>query len=115
MPEDDNAVAGLVQQLTGYLRDNPLACDTQEGIARWWLPPGAVCDDQTLSRALRRMEGLRLVEPLRAADERVRYRRIAPPANGRDGTQVDERGADERAPSPSPTPSQIRPQRARRQ
>jgi len=41
---DDNAVAELVQQISGYLRDNPLACDTQEGIARWWLAEGTTCD-----------------------------------------------------------------------
>src|SRR6185436_8310989 len=41
---DDNAVAELVQQISAYLRDNPLACDTQEGIARWWLAEGTSCD-----------------------------------------------------------------------
>src|SRR5262245_36430141 len=100
---DDNAVAELVQQISGYLRDNPLACDTQEGIARWWLAEGTACDDHTLLRALQRLQRLELVEQLRAADGRVRYRRIAPAASGaeggaqgnaRDGARNDEAHAD---------------------
>ena len=29
--------AAIVKQLARYLRENPLACDTLDGIARWWL------------------------------------------------------------------------------
>jgi hypothetical protein len=88
MPDYDDAVAALVQQLTAYLRDNPLACDTQEGIARWWLPPGPGLDDQTLSRALEQMHQHGLIEQLPAADGRVRYRRIAAPVRNGGGTQT---------------------------
>jgi len=85
----EDAVAALVQQLTAYLRDNPLACDTQEGIARWWLAPGAVVDNQQLSLALERMRQRGEIEQLRAADGRVRYRRIAATVRNGGGTQTD--------------------------
>jgi hypothetical protein len=88
MPDDDGDVMALVHQLTAYLRDNPLACDTQEGIARWWLAPGTACDDETLSRALQRMLQHRLIESLSAVDGRVRYRRIAAPTGSGDGTKI---------------------------
>jgi len=71
----DPEVMTLVQLLSRYLRDNPHACDTVEGIARWWLGPDAVLDTATLEAALRWLETYRLIEPLRAADGRVRYRR----------------------------------------
>jgi hypothetical protein len=89
MPDYDDAVAALVQQLTAYLRDNPLASDTQEGIARWWLAPGSVVDDQTLSLALQQMRQEGLIEQLPAADGRVRYRRIAAPVKNAGAKQTD--------------------------
>jgi len=88
-PDYDDAVAALVQQLTEYLRDNPLACDTQEGIARWWLAPGSAGDDETLSFALERMRQRGLIEQLPAADGRVRYRRIAGPVKNGRSRQTD--------------------------
>ena len=85
MPYDDVALEALVQQVTAYLRDNPMACDTQEGIARWWLAPGTGVDSEVLSRALQWMEQQGLIESLGAADGRVRYRRVADPP-GRAGS-----------------------------
>ena len=81
MQYDDVAVEALVQQITAYLRDNPMACDTQEGIARWWLAPGTGVDDQVLSRALQWMQQQRLIESLSATAGRVRFRRIAVPTD----------------------------------
>ncbi|MEX3788826.1 hypothetical protein [Paraburkholderia sp. BR14374] len=66
----------LVRRLARYLRVNPLACDTEEGIGKWWLgldPPSLV----ELSNALRWLVTIGVVEAARAADGRVRYRRVA--------------------------------------
>jgi hypothetical protein len=89
MPDYDDAVGALVQQLIEYLRDNPLACDTQDGIARWWLAPGAAVDDQTLSLALERMRHRGLIEQLHAFDGRVRYRRVTAPVRNVNGARTD--------------------------
>lgn len=76
MPADDD-VSALVRLLSRYLRDNPLACDTAEGIARWWLASAAPVDMRLLMSALERMQATGAIEVLRAADGRVRYRRSA--------------------------------------
>ena len=89
MPDDDVAVGALVHQLAAYLRDNPLACDTQEGIARWWLEPGTAVDGPALSRALERLQRDGLIESLRAADGRVRYRRVTVPTSREGGTRLN--------------------------
>jgi Fe2+ or Zn2+ uptake regulation protein len=89
----DDDVSALVRLLTRYLRDNPLACDTAEGIARWWLASAAPINTVTLMRALDRMQASGAIEMLRAADGRVRYRRrqtdppdeTPPDASARDG------------------------------
>jgi hypothetical protein len=74
MTHDPNH-ANLVQKLARYLRDHPQACDTPQGIARWWLGPDAVYDTASLEAALHALERHALIQPLRAADGRVRYRR----------------------------------------
>lgn len=66
----------IVKQLARYLRENPLACDTLDGIARWWL----VDDDApsgTLAVALAKLERCGIVVESLAADGQVRYRRAA--------------------------------------
>ena len=73
----DDDVTALVRLLDGYLRNNPLACDTAEGITRWWLGAAAPDDSRTLMRALERMQADGTIEALQAADGRVRYRRRA--------------------------------------
>lgn len=77
----DDDVTALVRSLNRYLRDNPLACDGAEGIARWWL--AAPVDAGTLADALALMLARGEIQALRAADGRVRYRRRAaePPAD----------------------------------
>ena len=66
-----------VHALAVYLRANPHACDTSEGILRWWLDERheTVMDD--LMDALGRMKQMGIVEEIAAADGRRRYRRIA--------------------------------------
>ena len=66
-----------VAEVEHYLRSNPLACDTLEGIARWWVGDEADVDD--IEAALNWMECHGLVERVVAADGRVRFRRALPP------------------------------------
>jgi len=68
------ATIDLVCALALYLRANPLACDSLEGIGRWWLAAHAVSREE-LEHALAWMMEHGLVEEIAAADGRLRYRR----------------------------------------
>ncbi|HSW14538.1 MAG TPA: hypothetical protein VLI06_16945 [Solimonas sp.] len=73
MRETDK-VKDMVQAVSRYLQDNPQACDTADGIARWWLGEApAVLDD--LQRALDWLERKGEIERCPAVDGRTRYRR----------------------------------------
>jgi hypothetical protein len=66
----------IVRALSRYLRLNPLASDTLEGITQWWLTSKDLSQADLLP-ALERMAQAGVVESTRAADGRVRYRRAA--------------------------------------
>ena len=69
----------MVQQLSHYLRSHANACDTAEGIARWWLPQAGAgaAPLPVVEAALDWLVERGAVEPIPAADGRVRYRRAA--------------------------------------
>jgi hypothetical protein len=69
-----SSVLRIVGELSRYLRLNPLASDTLEGIAQWWLKAGD-CSMSDLTRALAHMQQAGVVEATNAADGQVRYRR----------------------------------------
>jgi hypothetical protein len=69
-------VGEIVRAVARHLRLNPLASDTQEGIAQWWLTSQEV-SEADLARALERMARAGVIESTRAADGQVRYRRAA--------------------------------------
>lgn len=77
----------LVRILARYLRDNPNACDSAEGIHRWWLADGVVVTAGELEKALRWMKQTGLIEETVAADGRVRFRRSC------DDAQLDKAAA----------------------
>ncbi len=64
----------VVCALARYLRANPLACDSLDGISRWWLATHPVTPEE-LVQALSWMREQGLVEEIVAADGRLRYRR----------------------------------------
>jgi DNA-binding transcriptional ArsR family regulator len=66
----------IVRALSRYLRQNPLASDTLEGITQWWLKSEDLSQADLL-HALERMTRAGVVEATRAADGQVRYRRTA--------------------------------------
>lgn len=66
----------IVRMVTKYLLVNPLACDTADGIGRWWLASAPIPMERLLA-TLTWMKELGLIEELVAADGRLRYRRIA--------------------------------------
>ena len=74
------SVARLAGSVSWYLRLNPLASDTLEGIAQWWLS-GQACSLDDLAGALRELERAGVIEAPHAADGQVRYRRTAPDAH----------------------------------
>ncbi len=73
---EDPDVTAIVCALAKYLRANPLACDTADGISSWWLVAQPVSMEKLL-QALDWMQQNGLVEEVVAADGRLRYRRIA--------------------------------------
>lgn len=76
--EPPDEVLTVMRALCRYLSDNPQACDTPAGIARWWLQgqhPGEVVE-----AALHRLHDEGRLERLPAADGRVRYRWHETPA-----------------------------------
>jgi hypothetical protein len=96
--------AHTVQQLSHYLWRHPNACDTAEGIARWWLlgartpPPLPV-----VLSALDHLVALGLLQAHRATDGRVRYRR--PPADAAHDAQLQAlAGSAWQQPDAIPTP-----------
>jgi hypothetical protein len=66
-----------VRALARYLRSNPHASDTAEGIRLWWLDPGVEITMEQLQSVIDWLQQRGIVEELRAADGRRRYRRIA--------------------------------------
>lgn len=64
----------IVRALSCYLRLNPLASDTLQGITQWWLSSHGF-SQADLARALERMEQAGVVDATRAADGQVRFRR----------------------------------------
>jgi len=66
----------IVRALSRYLRLNPLAADTLEGITQWWLKAKDL-SQADLVQALERMAQAGVVESIRAADGQVRFRRAA--------------------------------------
>lgn len=70
-----DAVITIVLGLVAYLRAHPSACDTSEGIGRWWaVPPESIGSQDDLNAALRFLQSHGAVEPVAAADGRVRWR-----------------------------------------
>jgi hypothetical protein len=77
--EDTEAVAGVIQR---YLASHPLAADTVEGVARWWIPRQRL--EETLARteaALERLVVRGVVERTEIGG-RVVYRRLEAPRHG---------------------------------
>ncbi len=68
------SVIKVVSVVSWYLRLNPLASDTLEGIAQWWLKADEVSLTD-LTCALEQMEQAGVIEVTNAADGQVRYRR----------------------------------------
>jgi hypothetical protein len=80
----DASAPDLVPELARYLRTNPLATDTKEGITQWWLGLQTSCVE-SVELALGALERAGLIVAVRAADGRVRYRRVSP------DREIDER------------------------
>ena len=67
----------LIRTLARYLRDNPRASDSAEGIRRWWLADGSAVTEEELDKALNWMTQHKLIVETVAADGRIRFRRLA--------------------------------------
>jgi hypothetical protein len=72
----DQSIAMVVQRIAGYLRANPQAGDTTDGVAQWWLGRSTV-STELVEQALRWLESEGLLEAVRAADGRVHFRRAS--------------------------------------
>lgn len=73
--EDAPNLNAVVRTLARYMRDNPHACDSAEGIRRWWFADGYAVTADELEQALKWMRQRGLIDEVVAADGRVRIRR----------------------------------------
>ena len=64
----------LIHKLVTYLRANPLASDSCEGIERWWLGMQAGSGG-SVQQAIDWLVSVGAMRRVQAADGRVRYRR----------------------------------------
>jgi hypothetical protein len=77
MPHNDAAdVQALVRRLCRYLQDRPLASDTADGIAIWWLGLQRNAAEDEVGSALAWLVGAGVMETVEGLDGRVRYRRV---------------------------------------
>lgn len=67
----------LVSMLAKYWFEHPLACDTSDGIRRWWLPDGLEVPFYVLATALAWMVAHSMAEASPGLDGRIRFRRGA--------------------------------------
>ena len=67
----------VVDSLVRYWCDNPQACDTAEGIRRWWLMQIDTVSIEQVNRVLAWLCECGAIERLLAADGRVRFRRVS--------------------------------------
>jgi len=65
----------LRRALSRYLRTNAKACDTAEGIARWWMPPGIDVSETEVLPLLDELREKGLVARFSTLDGRWLYRR----------------------------------------
>jgi hypothetical protein len=75
--ELDAPAKAAVRELSLHWCANPFACDTAEGIARWWIRASTGVTVDNVTAALMWMKRRGLVEELQAADGRVRFRRAS--------------------------------------
>ena len=73
-PMDENEVTVIVEQLAQHLRLHPLACDSADGIAQWWLPPESA-SGQALEHALAWLVCQGALVEIVGQDGRRRFRR----------------------------------------
>ena len=66
----------IVEALMAYVLANPHACDTGDGIERWWLSGGRH-SSREVAAALDWMVQSGCLQTVTAADGQIRYRRIA--------------------------------------
>lgn len=66
----------IVIALAHYLVANPRACDSLEGIRRWWLDPQSDWSTSQIEKAAHWMKERQLIEEVIGSDGRTRFRRI---------------------------------------
>lgn len=67
----------LTRFLLDYWRSHPKACDTTEGIQRWWLPEDYVASLSEIGSALNWLVEEKIIEIVRIGDRSALYRRRA--------------------------------------
>jgi hypothetical protein len=70
-------MVAVAQKLVSYVLTHPDACDTADGISRWWFETEDCMRPQELKQALDALVQQGLFEACPAADGRVRFRRRA--------------------------------------
>ena len=74
--EVDPDLHAIVSALARYLSANPLACDSLEGMHRWWFDQEYQWSKYLLEKATSWMKEHKLIDEHIGTDGRARYRRI---------------------------------------
>jgi hypothetical protein len=74
-PAPPPALRPALRELCRYLRDNPQASDTVQGMQRWWMPHDTPLTEHEIAMALNWMKQRGWVDTLQGADGRLRWRR----------------------------------------
>lgn len=68
----------VAQQILRYLDEHPQACDTLEGVARWWVMSQQLTDSvKAVRQALAQLEAEGAITEQQAADGRILYQAMA--------------------------------------
>lgn len=81
--KDDPELQSIVRALARYLYANPSACDSMEGIRRWWFDEEFMGPEYLFERAIKWMKEQRLIAETTGSDGRVRLLRVGSDAQFR--------------------------------
>ena len=77
--DEEGTANAICAAIVDHLRRHPLAADSVEGVARWWLGPAhAIVTTAQVERALNALVALQEMRRLRLMDGTILYSQVPP-------------------------------------